>query len=461
MAGGHALLTAPDPRTAWGWIAVCLLFPLAGPVLYMLFGINRVRTRGRQLGFLHLRGGAVGIDNESDIRNRDKVPAILQANLSLVRTSDVITQLPLLGGHHVEMLRDGESAYPRMIEAIDRASHSVAMATYLFDTDRAGKDFIEALIRAHKRGVEVRVLIDGVGEWYSFPRAGWLLRRGGVPVARFHPPRLLPPALYLNLRTHRKLLLVDGCVAFTGGMNIGGRHLAQDPGNRHPVSDLHFELRGPAISQLARAFAQDWQFSAHETWMPDVWQADAAVPGTTIARVITDGPNEDMDHLSLVMQAAIASARHDIYIMTPYFLPPRELEAALHGAALRGVRVHLILPERGNLRFVHYAVRHVLASMLRRGFLVWYQPAPFAHSKLFVADGSYALVGSANLDARSLRLNFELGVELFDAQLAGEFVDYCKTVMTRSRVATVEELERRPFPKRLRDAACWLFSPYL
>lgn len=462
-AGGHALLTASDPRTAWGCIAVCLLFPIAGPILYGVFGINRVRTRGRQLGLSAPAGHAIGSNYAVDVRNREPTLAarILGAHGELVRTSDMVTRLPLLGGNHVVPLHNGEAAFPPMLAAIEAAQHTVALATYLFETNAAGRAFIDALDRARQRGVQVRVLIDGIGEWYTFPRASSLLRRRGVPVARFHPPRLLPPALNLNLRNHRKLLLVDGRIAFTGGMNIGGRHLVSDPNNRKPTTDLHFELRGPVISQLACLFAQDWRFAAGETWMPDLWRADAAPAGQTVARAIADGPNEDLDHLGQVMQAAIASAHQRVRMMTPYFLPPREIEAALQGAALRGVAVDIVLPERGNLGFVHHATRHILKPLIERGMRIWYQPAPFCHSKLFLVDGSYALIGTANCDPRSLRLNFELGVELYNGEVLRAFARHFDDVITRSRQLTAEELDRRRLPRRLRDAACWLFSPYL
>lgn len=451
------MLRASDPRTAWGWIAVSLLFPVAGPVLYLLFGINRVRTRGRQLGLSRLDADAA----LADVRASGNGASLLPIHGELVRTGDVLTGLPLLGGNHVEALHDGDQAYPRMIAAIDRAQRSVALATYLFETDATGRSFIEALARAQQRGVQVRVLIDGVGDWYSLPSASRLLRRRGLRVARFHPPRLLPPALYLNLRTHRKLLLVDGEWAYTGGMNIGGRHVSASPAQPPRVTDMHFELRGPVLAQLAQAFAQDWQFAAGEHWVPDRGSAPAAEAGRSIARVVSDGPNEDLDHLNLLMQSAIASAHRSVRIMTPYFLPPRELEAALLGAALRGLRVDVVLPGTNNLRVVHYAARHMLGGLLAHGVNVWYQPGPFCHSKLFVIDGAYTLIGSANLDPRSLRLNFELGVELYDAAFARSLDEHFEAVIARSLPVTRESLARRSLPRRLRDAACWLFSPYL
>jgi cardiolipin synthase len=177
--------------------------------------------------------------------------------------------------------------------------------------------------------------------------------------------------------------------------------------------------------------------------------------------VLTDGPNEDFDHLAMVIQAAISAARREVLIMTPYFLPPNEMIAELQAAALRGVEVQVILPEKNNLPFVHWATRNMLGELLRFGVRVWYQPLPFCHSKLFVVDGAYAQIGTANLDPRSLKLNFELAVEIYDRAFAQTLSTHFNAVRSKSREVSLEEITGRPLPARLRDALFWLFSPYL
>lgn len=457
-AGIHALLHLPDPRAAWGWIAVTLLFPVAGPVLYLLFGINRVKSRARQI--------ATALPDElsphaqADVRENPELRAQLSAHLSLIHTGDTVTQSPLLGGNRVRPLRNGEEAFPAMLAAIDAATESVALATYIFETNKVGRDVIQALERAKARGVDIRVLVDGIGELYSLPRAVRLLRRRGIRCARFHPPRVLPPALHINLRNHRKLLLVDGGIGFTGGMNIGSRHMVTE-NRRTTAADTHFEIAGPVLNQLATAFAADWYLATREVWSSPLWADDQPAAGASVCRVITDGPNEDLDHLRLVLQAAIVSARERVRIMTPYFLPPPELEAALLGAALRGVQVDIILPDHNNVRAVHYAAQHMLHRLLDRGINVWRQAPPFCHSKLFVIDDHYAMIGSANLDPRSLRLNFELGVEVYDTRFAERLHAIIDGAMDGGERWTAERLDARGPLRRVRDAACWLFSPYL
>jgi cardiolipin synthase len=343
-----------------------------------------------------------------------------------------------------------------MLEAIAAAQRRIWLATYIFDTDRVGHRFIDALAAAQARGVEVRVLVDGIGELYGFPRAAALLRRRGVHAARFLPPRLMPPMLYLNLRNHRKLLLVDDTVGFTGGMNISARHVDEGRGRR--VTDMHFRVRGPVLTQLAEAFVVDWHFVTGETLpMPQA----ATEAGDSVCRVITDGPDEDLDKLLLAIAGAISAARREVLIMTPYFIPSLDLMAVLQSAALRGVAVTVVLPQRSDLRYVDWASRRWLGPLLERGVQVVLQPPPFAHTKLFVVDGIYAQIGSANIDPRSLRLNFEIAVEIFDEQVCAILAQHIETVRARSQPVRLESLRSDSFPVRVRNGLSWLLSPYL
>lgn len=444
-AAVHALLTKPDPRSALGWIALCWLFPMAGALLYLLFGINRVRTRARQL-----RAGLTTLPAGQSLQAQDEFAA------QLTRIGDAVTHRPRLPGNRVVPLENGENAFPAMLAAIRTARSSVWLATYIFDTDPVGREFITALAEAAARGVQVRVLLDGLGEWYSWPHAGWLLRRAGVPTARFLPPRLALPVLSLNLRNHRKLLIVDAEQGFMGGMNIGGREVGR--GHRRRMADLHFQLRGPVITQLAETFIADWLFAARER-LPSA--APAEPVGPSICRVITEGPDEDNDKLLFVILGAISVAHRQVLIMTPYFIPPPELTAALQAAALRGVEVSLVLPARSNLHYVDWATRRWLPPLLERGVQVYLQRAPFAHTKLLVIDRAYAQIGSANLDPRSLRLNFEICVEVYDAQVCATLAQYILAAREQATPLSLHAATDRPLAGRLRDSLFWLLSPYL
>lgn len=458
-AAGHALLRKSDSRSALGWVAVCLTFPLAGPILYILFGVNRVRRSASRM--------RQEVDALSETRppttpsypSAAVNPTVLHhAFQRLERVGRNILDTQLVGGNCVEPLFNGDEAYPAMLGAMDEARHSIYLATYIFDTDTLGLRFIDTLTRAVQRGVEVRVLIDGVGEKYSWPHASRLLRKKGVPTRLFIPPRLVPPNLHLNLRNHRKILVVDGRLGFTGGMNISQKHaLGARP--LWPVTDLHFIVRGPVANLLQDAFVDDWFFATKERLNPPVLFTEPT--GDCLCRTVIDGPNFNEDYLKALLTGILSAATSSIKIMTPYFLPPRTFLSALMSARYRGVDIEILLPGRNNLPFVHWATQHILDELLRTGIRISYQPAPFCHTKLMLVDGCYVHLGSANLDSRSLRLNFELTLEVLDQHLAIQLTRHFNSIMAKSRPVTRQELHGRALPVRLRDAFFWLFSPYL
>lgn len=459
---GHVLLSKRDPRAAFGWIAVCLFFPLAGPVLYLLFGVNRIPTRARKL-----ESGRTARLDVDEIR--DRAESFAQVPLArlrdefrgIARVSEAVTRRPLLKGNQVLPLFNGEQAYPAMIAAIDGARECVLLQSYLFQTDATGRGFIDALDRARQRAVDVRVIVDGVGEYYAWPHASWVLRERGVRHTRFLPPRLLPPAIYVNLRNHRKVLVVDHRVGFTGGMNIGDRYLIERP-RGYRVSDLHFRLEGPVVAQLEHVFLEDWAFCTGDASVPGAragFHPERA--GDGICRSIVDGPNEELDRMTATILGAIDAARARILIATPYFLPPETMQSALSQAALRGVEVDVLLPSRTYPPMVGWAARHVLDGLLAHGVRLYEQPPPFDHTKLLLVDDYYVLMGSTNLDPRSLKLNFELCVEVYERRLNEKLRQVMDRRVARARPVRLEALRERPLPVRLRDAACWLFSPYL
>jgi cardiolipin synthase len=304
------------------------------------------------------------------------------------------------------------------------------------------------------------VAVDGVGELYSRPRASRLLAQcDGVQVARFLPPRLVPPMLHINLRNHRKILVADGRVAFTGGMNIGDRHLAGRIENPDRVVDGHFRLRGPVVGQLQQVFLDSWAFMTRRE--VEEFPADDGRSGEAVCRALVEGPDEDLDKLLNVLLSAVSAAHEQVAIMTPYFVPPRELVGALKAAALRGVEVAVVVPARNNLPFVHWASRNMMWELLQRGVRIYVQPAPFVHTKLFMVDRHYVQIGSANMDPRSLRLNFELVVEIYSRTFAATIDEHFQTVRGRSQEITQGEIDARPVPVRFRDALAWLLTPYL
>ena len=452
VGGTHALLNKRDPRSALAWIAMCVALPFLGALLYYVFGKNRIRTRAQRLtrnAAEPMEEANMGVHEASvrpDYRNLAQLPA-------------ASSKRRLLAGNSVAPLYNGDEAYPAMLTAIEKASSYIYLATYIFETGPVGREFIEALGRAKRRGVSVKVLVDGVGEKYDFPFVSGQLQAQDVDVALYLPPTLFPPNLTINLRNHRKLLLVDGAIGFTGGMNIRQNHLKKN--NQNGFTDVHFSLSGPVLRQLERVFVNDWLFTTDES-LP--WNEAVGYPqikDDMACRVLLEGPNEDVDKLTWVLVGAISLAKESILIMTPYFLPSRELEVALQTAAMRGVDVSVVLPGKNNLPFMTWATTHVLPQLLNTGVKIFSSPAPFVHSKLFVVDDYYVQLGSSNLDPRSLRLNFELVVEVYDQEFGQTMAAHARDSIAQASVIDMSDINVRSLTKRIRDAFFWLFSPYL
>jgi cardiolipin synthase len=266
---------------------------------------------------------------------------------------------------------------------------------------------------------------------------------------------------YFNLRNHRKISVVDGRVAFTGGMNIRHGHRAHqgDPG---AVEDLHFRLEGPVVGDLQSVFAEDWQFATGQRLEGDtLWFPEIEPVGEVRARAIADGPDHDLDKILSALLGAIACAERRLVIVTPYFLPDAGIDNALQVAAGRGVEVDIVLPERGNLKLVQWASRAVWRYVLEGGCRIWLTPPPFDHTKLMLMDDEWSMVGSANWDPRSLRLNFELNVECHDRDLNRRLSEIVEVKRAAARPATIAEEAALGMPKRLLYGATRLLTPYL
>ena len=459
VASLHAVLRKRDVRAAIGWVGLIWLAPWVGAVSYAAFGLNRIKRRASQL---HRQRRRLPLSTTAAMRiARAKREVLADPQLrALSLLGDRLTERPVVGGNAVRMLRDGDESYPVMLEAIQGAQRSIALSTYIFASDESGRPFIDALIAAHRRGVEVRVLVDGFGSLYTWPRAHTALQQAGVRAELFAPQLRHAGLAFFNLRNHRKILTIDGAIAFTGGTNIRRDNLhAVRP--KHPVRDLHFRITGPVVAQIQDAFAEDWVFSTGEILDGPAWYPELTDAGGTIARVITDGPDGDLEVLSRVLHGAIDMARESITILTPYFLPDPGLITALSVAALRGVEVRIVLPAHVNIVPVQWAAAAQLWQVLRPGCRVFLSPKPFDHSKLMVVDRHWALIGSTNWDPRSLRLNFELDVELYCATCASALDDHAQARIAESREVSLAELDGRPLGMKVRDGLARLLSPYL
>lgn len=441
-ASAHILLHKRQPRSAALWLLWVWVLPGVGPLAYWFLGYNRVG--------LHPR----------------RQPTVGKRAPGLRALGDSVTGLPLRPGNRIELLADGDRAFPAMLRALRGAKSQVDLQTYIFDLDEVGERFASELEAAARRGVRVRVLVDGVGAWGDSARLKRRLAAVGADCrSDWRLDRVFRQPLF-NLRNHRKLLLVDGKLAFTGGLNISRRYsksalqvlrqrLSFGQGG---FRDLHFSVRGPVLADLAALFQEDWRDSGGKGGAQRV-RAHRA--GTQAARLVASGPDEDIEKLLDMLLGGLRFAKRRVDLVTPYFIPDRALLAQLRLLGRSGVRVRLFVPKTSDHRFMTWAARAYFADLLEAGIEIWQVGGPFVHSKAVVVDGSWCLIGSANLDSRSFRLNFELNLEAYSAALGKRLTRSIEGYRSQGRRVELAGVLRWTALQRLRSAAVNLMAPYL
>ncbi|THV10652.1 cardiolipin synthase [Rhizobium rhizophilum] len=460
IAATHAAMTKREVRSALGWVGVIILSPLVGAMIYAVAGINRIR-RATLISRRALELDEIWRSLSLYAVSRETVATQFGARFGQMKLlGDKVTRRPLSSGNHIAMLTTGEETFDGMCWAIEAAEQSIILETYIFDRDAVGLRIADCLIAAHRRGVVVRVIVDAVGARYSVPSIIGYLEEGGVPVAVFNGQVIMGLRLpYANLRTHRKIMVVDGATAFVGGMNIRAGFVGSDG-----ARDTHFRVTGPVVADILAVAAEDWHFETGEVLLGPEWRVrlDDAVSGTgTAIRAVVSGPDTHIETNHRLLLGAFSVAERSIRIVSPYFLPDTTFIAALNTAARRGVQVDVIVPSQNNLAIVARAMMGQFDQILREGCRVHLSTGTFDHSKLMVVDRQWCFVGSSNLDSRSLRLNFEIDLEVYDRVLAEQIEDRIDERLGTAEEMTLESLRARSLPNRIIDRFFWLGSPYL
>jgi len=451
----HIVLFKENYRTSLAWIGLVVFSPVMGSLLYWFFGINRIKRlaqkehpRTQQNNFTKVEKPV----NYHDIAKHWH-PYLVSGNAILPSN--------YLANNSVEPLVNGDIAYPAMLESIRQAKISVALSSYIFDYDSLGRQFVTALSDAHNRGVAVNVLLDGIG--YSWRKSYRALKKLGVPTARFLPADTFTSARFINLRNHRKILCIDGDVAYIGGINISKHNVVETA--VHPIDDIHFRVTGPVIDQISQVFIEDWRFATGASLTFPVYRANT-MPATdeqsVVARVVQDGPDEHHNRVRWTLINALGAAQSSVKIMTPYFIPDQILMTSLHAAALRGVSIEIIVPARSNIPFIDWVMASNFARNIQHGIKIYKNKRPFDHSKIVIIDDLWSLIGSSNWDARSLEFNFEINIECFDTQLNAQLTELFNVKkQNANRVDADDDINNRPIYIRFRNNLVRLFSPYL
>ena len=461
--GWHLLLSKKSPSATLLWMVTVGLLPLFGGLLYVVFGVDRL---GKRATFKELMNRDLRGQLPPPRRWREEELPPLEADVlpdhldPFATTLANLARYPGVGGNHVEVLVGGEQWYSRALQVIDEARDTVLLQSYIFVADGVGMAFLAALRRAARRGVRCHLLYDAIGSLGLDPLSIASAEADGVQVASFSQRDLWRWRFQINLRNHRKILVVDGRIGFTGGMNITDEH-ADLPGRGVLVDDHHFELAGPVCLQLSAAFAEDWYYARGEKLLDRAYFPDWQPAGEAVCRIVPSGPDGDYGTFHHVVIAAVHSALERVQIVTPYFLPDEALETALVLAALRGVQVDVVVPEQPDHRAVGWAMGAFIDEQVAAGVRILRRPPPFLHSKLLAVDGRWALVGSGNLDARSFWLNYELCLSIAGEEAVRPIVAAIDAEIARSAVVDPHRWRDRGAIRRAWENFWALWSPLL
>jgi len=444
-------------RTAQGaiaWAVSLMTLPLAALPLYLIFGRNRFN------GYVAARRS----------NNRDLKPIVdrlarfgpdVQASMAFGRESwralEMLALMPFTHSNQATLLIDGRQTFQAIFEAIDSASSYILVHYYILKNDTAGRELQARLIQKARTGVRVYLLYDEIGSVGLPKQYTEALREGGVKVRPFHSTKGKANRFQLNFRNHRKIVVVDGLVAFVGGLNVADEYIEGTP-KLGPWRDTHLKLAGPCVQCVQLVFVEDWYWAVHE--IPELdWGPRPAQGKNQNILVLPTGPADELESCGLFFLEAINGARERLWIASPYFVPDDAIVSALQLAALRGVDVRLVLPEKTDHLLVYLSSFSYLEEAEKAGVKIFrYQPG-FLHHKVMLVDDELAAVGTANLDNRSFRLNFEITVVVNDAEFAGEVKAMFRDDLARCRQAHPTALSERRLWFRLAVRIARLLAP--
>ncbi len=450
------ILQKRDPAATLAWLFSLVFLPYLGFLIFYFFGPRRVRrSRLRRKGSYEAIKQAFAVDSA---HHKADSPHDLSIRLThLIQRS---TGMPLTTAHSIKLLVNGSTKYDAIIEDIDAAKLHVHLEYYIYAGDKTGTLIRDALVAAVKRGVKVRLLMDGAGSFHTPEVFVEPLKSAGAEVAIFHPllrgmPNLRP---LLNFRSHRKIAVIDGKVGFTGGINV-----TDDENDRlNPEGyfrDLHTRLEGDVVNWMQRVFLEDWHYAAGKT--PEEKDLFATPsPGPYAVQLIPSGPDNPCEPIHRANLAAIHCADERVWLVTPYFVPTSAALYALSSAAMRGLDVRLMIPLKSDSHLVNLAARSYFDNLLKAGVRIFeYQPR-MLHSKALVVDDSFAILGSANFDNRSFQTNFEMSIAVHEKDIVCDLQKVWEEDEKES-VEVKEDRERTHFMRRLGEATARLCAPLL
>lgn len=464
LSGVVIFLERRNIGATWAWLLVLLFIPVAGFIIYLVFGQNLSRRRifywkdQEKIGIKEISHRQISMlrNNTFPFHDERTVPYKDLVYMLLVNDEAVMSH-----DNEVEIFIDGENKFQSLFQDIRRATNHIHLVYYIVRNDQLGQKLVKELTKKAKEGVKVRFLYDDMGS-RRLPRKFFkeLIEAGGE-VAAFFPAKIPMLNLRVNFRNHRKLAIIDGKIGYIGGFNIGDEYLGLDKKFGY-WRDTHLKIVGKAVYAMQARFVLDWnQASSKEIRYEESYFPEIQSVGYTDVQIVSSGPDSEWEQIKNGYIKMINSAKKYIYMQTPYFIPDDSLLNALKIAVLSGVDVRLMIPNKPDHMFVYWATYSNVGELLKTGARVYIYENGFIHAKMLVVDGKIATVGTANIDNRSFRLNFEVNAFLYSHHLSKKLENIYNEDMEKSRELTLEEYLKRPKYIRFKESISRLLSPIL
>ncbi|WP_299934751.1 cardiolipin synthase [uncultured Pelagimonas sp.] len=446
-----AISSSRTPQGAIGWVIFLVTMPLLGIPLYLLFGHHKFS--GYVIARRDSEEAVEGLKKFRDENAPETAPEFP------VQIMEKISEMPAVRGNNMEILIDGDQTFQAIFEAIDAAQSYVLVQFYIVHNDTLGKQLKERMIAAAKRGVEVKFMFDAVGS-VALPRHYFQdLRAAGVQTVDPRDMRGPKNRFQINFRNHRKTVIVDGTVGFTGGLNVGDEYMGKSP-KFGAWRDTHVRLKGPIVSQLQLIFAEDWHWATEQVLLTNLNWVSAHDDRDMTGMIVSTGPGDNLETGALFFFSAISAAKSRIWIATPYFVPDTDVLTALKHAVLRGVDVRILVPDVIDHYTPWLAAFAYFDEIQDVGAQIWRYKDGFMHQKVVLVDDSFAAIGTSNLDNRSFRLNFEAMAVMYDPRAAAETEAFLLADFERSEQLT-KKLKDQRLAIRVGAPISRIFSPLL
>ncbi|AZU61267.1 cardiolipin synthase [Neobacillus mesonae] len=449
------------PSQTITWLVVLGSFPLVGFIFYLLFGRNyRKEKMYREKYFLD-KQAFLTVEGDDDPRSEEKRALMGEHHGQLFTLAQKLGNSPISFDTATKVLTNGEETFRHIIQELKKARHHIHMEYYIVRHDEIGQEIKNILMEKANQGVKVRFMFDAVGSWKLSKTFINELKNAGVETVPFGPVRLPFLNNKFNFRNHRKIVVIDGNIGFVGGLNIGDEYLGRDK-NIGFWRDTHLMLRGEAVRSLQLIFLQDWYYMTNHSFLTAEYlspQIDHKSHGGV--QLIAGGPDNEWSVIKNIFFSMITAAKKSVWIASPYFIPDEDIFSALKVAALSGIDVRLLVPNRPDKRIVFHASRSYFPELLEAGVKIYEYERGFMHSKIVIVDDELASIGTSNMDMRSFHLNFEVNAFLFRTKSTEKLVEEYVNDLQYSKQMDLKAFEERHIGFRLLESTARLLSPLL